>query len=112
MRQSSGQSGHWWQRANTSTVFRGVETESTGGGGQFLVTSEHRYRRVYTRGTPEYVQARHSGLLERLPALVTAPPGAVEEAENVIGHEFPPLLRRLYVEVGTGDSDRATASSG
>lgn len=80
----------------------GVETESTSGGGRFLVTPEHRYRRVYTRGTPEYVQARQAGLLERLPALVTAPPGAVEEAENVIGHELPPLLRRLYVEVGNG----------
>lgn len=80
----------------------GVETESISGGGQFLVTPERRYRRVYTRGTPEYLQARQAGLLERLPALAPAPAGAVEEAEDVIGCRLPPLLRRLYLEVGNG----------
>lgn len=80
----------------------GVETESIRGGGQFLVTPERGYRRLYSRGTAEYLQARQAGLLEWLPALVTAPAGAVEEAENVIGHLLPPLLRRLYLEVGNG----------
>ena len=34
--------------------------------------------------------------------MVTAPAEAVEEAESVIGHRLPPLLRRLYLEVGNG----------
>jgi hypothetical protein len=68
----------------------------------FLVASEGRYRRVYTRGTAEYLQARRAGLLQRLPALATAPAEAVEEAESVIGHRLPLSLMRLYLEVGNG----------
>ena len=78
------------------------EAASISGGGRFLVTPEHRYRRVYSRGTPEYRQARRAGLLERLPALATAPAKAADEAESVIGHRLPSLLRRLYLEVGNG----------
>ena len=76
------------------------ETASISGGGRFLVTPEHRYRRVCTRGTPEYLQARRAGLLERLRALPTASAEAVEEAESVIRYRLPSLLRRLYLEVG------------
>ena len=79
-----------------------IETDAISGGGRWHVVSEGRYRRVYTRGTPEYLQARRAGLLERLPALAAAPREAVEEAESVVGHRLPPLLRRLYLEVGNG----------
>lgn len=41
-------------------------------------------------------------MLERLPALPTAPADAVAEAENLIGYRLPPLLRRLYLEAGNG----------
>jgi SMI1 / KNR4 family (SUKH-1) len=70
--------------------------------GHRLSTAEGRYRRKYQRGTPEYLDARQAGLLERLPALVPASADAVEEAEALIGCQLPPLLRRLYLEVGNG----------
>ena len=54
------------------------------------------------RGTPEYVAARDAGVLEPLPALEPAAPDAVAEAEEEIGFPLPPLLRRLYLEVGNG----------
>jgi hypothetical protein len=72
------------------------------GGGQHPGTGDGPCRRVYQRGTPEYVHARQAGLLERLPALSPAPADAVEEAENLIGCRLPSLLRRLYLEVGNG----------
>lgn len=59
-------------------------------------------RRGYRRGTPEYVQARREGLIEPLPALVAATAEMIEEAEAVTGFHLPPLLRRLYLEVGNG----------
>lgn len=61
-----------------------------------------RLRRLYRRGSPDYLQARRDGLIEPLPALVTAPAAAVDEAETIIGFGLPPLLRRLYLEVGNG----------
>lgn len=74
-----------------------------GGGGAFQRTSDGGYRRIYHRGSREYLQARADGLAEPLPgALVPAPEEAVGEAERVIGLPFPPLLRRLYLEVGNG----------
>jgi hypothetical protein len=59
-------------------------------------------RRSYHRGTPEYVQARREGLIEPLPALAAATAEMIEEAEAVTGFRLPPLLRRLYLEVGNG----------
>jgi hypothetical protein len=59
-------------------------------------------RRMYERGTAEHLEARDGGLVEKLPPLAPATPEAVEEAEQVIGHNLPPLLRRLYLEVGNG----------
>ncbi len=57
---------------------------------------------TYLRGSREYLQARQAGLLVPLPALTPAMPEAVRGAEDVIGHELPRLLRRLYLEVGNG----------
>lgn len=59
-------------------------------------------RRLYARGSPEYLSARAAGLTDRLPPLSPAPPEAVERAEAVIGARLPPLLRRLYLQVGNG----------
>ena len=81
----------------------GIPISSTAGGGAFLMTADGRYRRIYHRGSPEYLQARAEGLVEPLPAtLVPASKEAVEEAERVLGLPFPRLLRRLYLEVGDG----------
>jgi hypothetical protein len=57
---------------------------------------------MYTRGSPEYLDARARGLVDRLPPLTPAPPEAVAEAEAVVGHSLPSLLHRLYLEVGNG----------
>jgi hypothetical protein len=56
----------------------------------------------FERGTPEYVVARDTGVLEPLPPLEPAGPEAVAEAEEEIGYPLPALLRRLYLEVGNG----------
>jgi hypothetical protein len=60
-------------------------------------------RRLYSRGTPEHLEARAAGLLEKLPA-PTAPTSvaAIEMAERHLGYPLPRLLRRLYLEVGNG----------
>jgi SMI1 / KNR4 family (SUKH-1) len=59
-------------------------------------------RRLYVRGSPEHLEARSAGLVEKLPPLTPAPDEAVGEAERVVGLSFPRLLRRLHLEVGNG----------
>jgi hypothetical protein len=59
-------------------------------------------RRLYGRGSAEHLEARAAGLVARLPPLTPAPPDAVTEAEDVVGHRLPRVLRRLYLEVGNG----------
>jgi hypothetical protein len=59
-------------------------------------------RRLYVRGSREHLEARAGGLVERLPPLTPAAPAAVDEAEALVRHPLPPLLRRLYLEVGNG----------
>ncbi|MBY8874236.1 hypothetical protein K7640_20615 [Micromonospora sp. PLK6-60] len=59
-------------------------------------------RRTYSRGTPEYAEALARGWLDPLPPLTPAPRAAVEEAEAAAGVALPPLLRRLYLELGNG----------
>ena len=73
------------------------------GGGTFLSDRNGEpMQRVYWRGTSEYEEARDAGMIERLPPLRPAPRDAVAEAEQAIGHPLPPLLSRLYLEVGNG----------
>jgi hypothetical protein len=81
-------------------------------GRQYFSTADGRSRRIYQRGSPEYLHARQAGLLERLPALVPAPADAVEEAEDLLGCRLLPLLRCLYLEIGNGDSARDTVALG
>jgi hypothetical protein len=75
----------------------GVPGARLSGGGVFQDD-----RRLYVRGSPEHLEARAAGLVERLPPLTPAPPASVDEAERILGFPLPGLLRRLYVEVGNG----------
>jgi SMI1/KNR4 family protein SUKH-1 len=81
----------------------GIPGANLSGGGVFQAGPERsRVRRMYDRGSPEHLAARAQGLVDRLPALTPALPEAVAEAEAVLGHPLPSLLRRLYLEVGNG----------
>jgi SMI1 / KNR4 family (SUKH-1) len=80
----------------------GIAQPPTASGGPYAITPAGRYRRLYERRSPEYLQARRDGLVEPLPPLVPATAEAVAAAEDTIGFALPPLLRRLYLEVGDG----------
>jgi hypothetical protein len=72
------------------------------GGGWFKQTRQGSLRRVYTRGSPEHLDAKQACALEPLPPRTPAPIEAVEAAESVIGFSLPRLLRRLYLQVANG----------
>lgn len=59
-------------------------------------------QREYARGSPEYLEARAAGLIEKLPPLMPTTREAVEMAQRDFGYPLPSLLRRLYLEVGNG----------
>ena len=59
-------------------------------------------QRLYARGSPEHLEARAAGLIEKLPPLTPATLDMVEAGERELGYPFPPLLRRLYLEVANG----------
>ena len=63
---------------------------------------ESVFRRIYRRGTPRYQTALANGWLAVLPPLEPAPVERVEELEEQARRRFPPLLRRLYLEIGNG----------
>jgi hypothetical protein len=75
----------------------GVRGARLSGGGVFQDD-----RRLYVRGSPEHLEARSAGLVERLPPLTPATREAIDEAERVLGFPLPGLLRRLYLDVGNG----------
>jgi hypothetical protein len=75
----------------------GVPGARLTGGGAFQGN-----QRMYARGSPEYLEACATGLIEKLPPLTPATLAMVEAAERDFGHPFPPLLRRLYLEIGNG----------
>ncbi len=54
------------------------------------------------RGSREHLGALAAGAVDPLPALAPAGVAAVEEAEQVLGHPLPPLLRRIYLDVANG----------
>jgi hypothetical protein len=76
--------------------------ELNASGAWFRPADGDALRRIYRRGSPDHLHARAAGLVERLPALVPASAAAVREAETIIGHTLPPLLVRLYTEIGNG----------
>jgi hypothetical protein len=80
----------------------GIPGAALTGGGMF-----QGGRRLYRRGSPEHLEARAAGLVDRLPPLQVAAPDAVEEAESLLGRRLPSALRRLYLEVGNGDPGKA-----
>lgn len=59
-------------------------------------------QRIYERRSPEFAEAKARGWIDPLPPLQPAPLAAVEEIENLAERPLPPLLRRLYLEVGNG----------
>lgn len=59
-------------------------------------------QRMYRRGSRRYSEARVRGWIEPLPPLRPAPSAAVAQAESLAGRPLPPLLRRLYLQVGNG----------
>jgi hypothetical protein len=80
----------------------GMPGAALSGGGAFTRSAGGQMRRMYRRGSAEQLEAARNGLIDRLPALAVAEPKVVAEAEATIGYRFPPLLQRLYVEVGNG----------
>nr|BFE57535.1 hypothetical protein GCM10020063_020610 [Dactylosporangium thailandense] len=63
---------------------------------------EGELHRIYHRRSARYATARANGWLEPLPPLAPAAPELVEEVEATARRKFPPLLRRLYLEVANG----------
>jgi len=61
-----------------------------------------RWRRIYWRGSPEHRAAKDRGEVEALPPLSPASPQTIADAEGVVGWPLPPLLRRMYLELGDG----------
>lgn len=81
----------------------GTPQPTTAGGGGFRVRPDG-YARMFDRGSEEHLAAKAAGLVEPLPTPPRPPAtiAAVEEAEALLGHRLPPLLRRLYLEVSNG----------
>lgn len=80
----------------------GIPGAALSGGGHFRDGASGLRQRMYTRGSPQHVAAKAAGLVERLPAPRVASRDAVAEAEAALAYPLPPLLRRLYLEVGNG----------
>lgn len=80
----------------------GKPEKASSGRGPFRRADGGQLRRMYQRCSAEYHEALTSGSLERLPPLRVASQSNVAEAEALIGFRLPPLLRRLYLEVGNG----------
>jgi hypothetical protein len=72
------------------------------GGGMFRPGPNGAMQRMYRRGSRRYNEARARGWIEPLPALQPAPPAAIAAAEALAGRPLPPLLGRLYLQVGNG----------
>jgi hypothetical protein len=80
----------------------GVPGRRLRGGGGFQDVPGRGKRRLYQRGTPEHLEARDAGDVEKLPALPCATAAAVADVEHLVGFPLPRLLRRLYLELANG----------
>lgn len=78
------------------THFRGGEVVRWGGPGSAPP------RRFVPRGSAEHREAKAAGRMAPMPVLEPARADAVGRAEQQLGAAFPPLLRRLYLEVADG----------
>ncbi|MFF0151836.1 hypothetical protein [Micromonospora sp. NPDC005203] len=59
-------------------------------------------RWLVVRGSQEHLAALAADVVDPLPPLEPASVPAVDDAERVLGHPLPPLLRRIYLEVANG----------
>ncbi|MGC5284825.1 hypothetical protein [Micromonospora sp. DT231] len=59
-------------------------------------------RWLVVRGSQEHRAALAADAVDPLPPLAPASAQAVDDAERVLGHPLPPLLRRIYLEVANG----------
>ncbi|WP_410819020.1 SMI1/KNR4 family protein [Micromonospora sp. 050-3] len=59
-------------------------------------------RWLVARGSQEHLAALAADAVDPLPPLEPASVQAVDDAEQVLGHPLPPLLRRIYLEVANG----------
>ncbi|MEU5530679.1 hypothetical protein ABZ744_27475 [Micromonospora chersina] len=71
-------------------------------GGWVLTPSADDVRWLEERGSQTHLAAEAVGAVDSLPPLEPACAEAVPEAERLLGHPLPPLLRRLYLEVANG----------
>ena len=66
------------------------------GGGMFQRVPGNSMRRMYQRGSHQYLEACARGWIEPLPPLRPAPAEAAAEAESLAGRPLPPLLRLAF----------------
>ncbi|MEV7986846.1 hypothetical protein [Micromonospora sp. NPDC085948] len=59
-------------------------------------------RWLVVRGSQEHLAALAADAVDPLPPLEPASVHAVDDAERLLGHPLPPLLRRIYLEVANG----------
>ncbi|MEU8283906.1 hypothetical protein AB0C01_06160 [Micromonospora sp. NPDC048905] len=59
-------------------------------------------RWLVVRGSQEHLAALAADAVDPLPPLEPASVHAVDDAEGLLGHPLPPLLRRIYLEVANG----------
>jgi len=71
-------------------------------GSWVLTPSADDVRWLEERGSQAHLAAEAVGAVDPLPPLEPASAEAVAEAERLLGHPLPPLLRRLYLEVANG----------
>lgn len=90
------------QRGEYLDQLPGVPGRRLTGGGAFQDVPGRGRRRLYQRGTPEHLEARAAGDVEKLPPLACATAAAVAHVERLVGFPLPRLLRRLYLELGNG----------
>jgi len=80
----------------------GIAGVDLDGNGVLSAGPKGTLRRMYTRGSHEFRVAAAKGWIDPLPPLQAAPIAAAQEAEQLAGVPLPPLLRRLFLEVGNG----------
>jgi hypothetical protein len=79
-----------------------VDRQRASRGLEPIGTAELPWRVTVERGSAQHLEAKAAGQMAPLPDLQRASAGAVADAEAGFGYELPPLLKRLYLEIGDG----------
>jgi hypothetical protein len=80
----------------------GPSAANTSDAGMFKGDGES-WHRIYRRGSEEHLAAKAEGIVVALPPPARpATLSAVTEAESLLGHQLPGLLRKLYLEIANG----------